>query len=132
MSEENPNKNLEWGRDPLSEAIDNQIATMPDRPKVVLALIKNGKEFDGQYERVFGSLTSNYLSTLPLLVFNLPIRIVFIGFDEADAALSLAITKLNSEIWDEGAIYVDGKVIALLKRPIIKEPLSKVYTGEEN
>jgi hypothetical protein len=129
VSEENPNKNLEWGRDPLSEAIDNQIATMPDRPKVVLALIKNGKEFDGQFERVFGSLTNNYLRTLPLLVFGLPFRIVFIGFEEEDMALPFTITKLNSEIWDEGAVYVDGKPIALLKRPIIKEPLSKDYVG---
>ena len=54
------------------------------------------------------------------------------GFEEADIALPLAITKLNSEIWDEGAIYVDGKAIALLKRPIIKKPLSKVYTGTED
>jgi hypothetical protein len=132
MNEENSTKILEWGRDPLSEAIDDQVAKMPDRPKVVLALIKNGKQFDGQYERVFGSLTDNYLSTLPLLIYDLPFRIVFMGFEEADVALPLAITKLNSEIWDEGAIYVDGKAIALLKRPIIKKALSKVYTGEED
>ncbi len=126
MSQENQNENLFWGRDPLSEAIDNQIACMPDRPKVVLALIKNGKEFDGQFERVFGDVPNNYLSMLPLVVFNLPFRVVFLGFEEKDEVMPFAIAKMNSEIWDEGAIYVDGKPIALLKRPIIKESRSKM------
>ena len=125
MNQEDSTKILEWGNDPLSEAMDNQIAKMPDRPKVILALLKGGREFDGQYERVFGDLPNNYLRTFPLLVFGQPFRITCLGFDEMDAAMPLAFTKINSEIWDEGAIYVDGKAIALLKRPIIKEPLSR-------
>ena len=120
MNAEDSNKLLEWGCDPLSEEINDQIAKMPDRPKVVLALIKRGRECDGQLEQAFKELPNNYLRTFPLLVFNIPFRITYVGFDKADACMPLAMTKLNSEIWDEGAIYVDGKAIALLQRPILK------------
>jgi len=125
MNAEEANDHLEWGGDPYSAMMNNQISQMPDRPKVILALLKFGRESDGKIEQAFGDLPNNYLRTFPLSYLDRPFRIVCIGFDEADSAMPLAITKLSSEIWDEGAIYVDGKAIALLERPIHKEPISR-------
>lgn len=132
MIEQDSISELDWGCDPMSEEIDNQVSKMPDRPKVLLVLIKSGREFDELYENVFSDVPENYLRTFRFVFFGKPFRFTYLGFEKVDAAMPLIITKMNSEIWDEGVIYVDGKPIVLLKRPTIKKPISKKeYMADE-
>ncbi|MFN7139728.1 MAG: hypothetical protein ACK4UN_10345 [Limisphaerales bacterium] len=120
MDIEEANKEFRtWGGLVAGE-INNQVKSMPDRPKIVVALIKWGREHDGQNERLFKELP-NYLRTAGLVAFGLPYRVTYLGFDELDSGLSQAIARIPQAIWSEGAIYIDGKVAILLHAPITEE-----------
>jgi hypothetical protein len=75
MNAEDSNTLFEWGGDPLSAGINKQIELMPDRPKVILALIKKGREFDGQIEQAFEDMPNNYLKTFLISVLSIPYRV---------------------------------------------------------
>jgi hypothetical protein len=108
MSEPTPDPDT-WGADPLSEEISSQIACMPDRPRVVIALINGVDEHDPKIMKAMSPHREAFLTVTPIKVFHIPYRIYYFGFDpDTEVTLADFLATLGAVPFMEGAIYVEG------------------------
>jgi hypothetical protein len=100
-----------WGHDELTKTIDQHVATMPDRPKVIIAIIVWGRESDQANAEALRPLAPQHFSTQALLWLDKPVRIIYLGFDASESAAFYDFWGIAAAFprVDEMALYVDGK-----------------------
>ena len=74
-----------WGHDELTRTIDEHVASMPDRPPIVVTVIVWGRESDEANSAALQPLAPQHFTTQPLVWLGRPVRIVYLGFDASDA-----------------------------------------------
>jgi hypothetical protein len=83
---------------------------MPDRPKVVIAIINQNREQDEVIARNMGEFKEAFLRLLPLKVFNIPYTVFLFGFEQDSPVQSGRLLEVLAMLPTyEGAIYVDGR-----------------------
>jgi hypothetical protein len=101
-----------WGGDFISNLINKHVASMPDRPRVVVAIIIWGREADGLHAEVLRPFSPNHFSTEALKALGSPFRVAYLGFDSTDSEqlfrFLLEAAKLKI---DEVVFYLDGKPV---------------------
>ncbi len=113
-----------WGHDDLTKIIDQHVSTMPDRPKVVVTIIVNGRDFDEANAQALKPLAPHYFNTQPVLWLGAAFRIIYLGFDaaESDAFLQFWAIAATMPRLDEMALYIDGKAEFRIDRLIHGPP----------
>jgi hypothetical protein len=108
MKEPNPDPDS-WGDDPLSKEISSQIAGMPDRPRVVIALISSSDDGDSNIIRAMAPHKAAFLNVHAIKVFDIPYRLFYFGFDsDTGVALSDFFATLSTLPFMQAGIYVEG------------------------
>ena len=113
-----------WGHDELTRTIDEHVASMPDRPNIVITVIFWGRESDEDNAKALQPLAPQHFTTQPLLWLGRPVRIIYLGFDKSDAkalhrfwSVAAALPRV-----DEMALYIDGKAEFRIDRLIHGPP----------
>jgi len=98
-----------WKGSEFSEAVDKHVATMPDRPPYVLAILKfyiSEEDLDFTPLRPF---SENGLRALPLTYLNCNVMVMLYGFEAVNSTgLMGVMTSLPSVKMDEAVLYANG------------------------
>ena len=100
----------QWGEDFLSRDISKHVETMPDRPRVVLAIVSCNRAHSLAIASGLSEFEEAFLDVLTFRASNLHFDVFLYGLDED---LKTNATRFVAAVaalpMDEAAIYVDGK-----------------------
>jgi hypothetical protein len=125
MNDTKPDPN-EWGHDPISAEVNEQILAMPDRPSLLLAIITINKSPAEAKFRALGPFKDHFIRDLPYECFGHKVCASLFGFEPADhAAFSGTICFLSDMNIDEAVLYLDGVPSLRITKPKLKNPPSE-------
>jgi hypothetical protein len=120
-SPEQPDTDL-WDNDPLSHCISEYVEKLPDRPKVIIAIISLPKQED-EIAKAMLPFKEAFLTFLPLREYTAQVSFWLLGFDlNSSAKVASLLECLGNLAFREGAIYVEGTArlrIAPVKRRVL-------------
>jgi hypothetical protein len=126
MNSESEGEYNKWGRDPLSAAIDSQVAGMPDRPQILVAIICYNISAENKLlnHAMLSPFQANRFLEIPFRCFGaIRASVTFGGFDESDAKDFLKFTTTLSELqFGEAAIYKNGTATLRVKKLELVKP----------
>lgn len=100
----------EWGGDPVTAFVSDQIAARPDRPKIVLAVLVQKREKDPAITGAMDRIGAGFLRFIPFECFGTPWSVYLAGFDPDDGlALWPFLADLTAFEFSEAAFYTEGK-----------------------
>ena len=102
----------EWGSDPISTQVSTHVATMPNRPLVVVAVVVFGRSRESKIIRTVARVNGAQLSTQWCEFVGIPYLIVSFGLhDETPAVLARLVVTMDWFRWNGGALYVNGNPV---------------------
>jgi hypothetical protein len=128
MSPESMGDPDEWGHDPLSAELDSQVAAMPDRPEIVLAIISFDISADQANREALAPFPIQLYREIHLDCFNVKLTVTIFGFDAKDSdAFMRVISTLRRLRITEAVIYQDGLPVWRLAKLKLRAPESKEF-----